>query len=138
MCASYSFCFVFLVAILLVCLFDFPNSALIKDKGITRTYEGETARNAHIRGNEHLKDLERKNDKSVLYRHVKKEHSNEENEVEFKMKTVGIFKTAMSRQINEGIRIQSRSSETLINSKSEFYGPVVHRKVLDGKQQNQS
>ena len=107
-----------------------------KDKGITRTYEGETARNAHIRGNEHLKDLERKNDKSVLYRHVKKEHSNEENEVEFKMKTVGRFKTTMSRQINEGIRIQS--SETLINSKRELYGTVVHRKVLDSKQKNQS
>ena len=53
------------------------------------------------------------------------------------MKTVERFKTAMSRQINEGIRIQGKSNETLINSKAEFYGPVVHRKVLDGKQNKQ-
>ena len=75
-----------------------------KDRGILRTYEGETCRNAHIRGNAHLRDLEKKNEKSVLFRHVKNEHRAEENEVEFKMKTVGRFKTAMRRQINEGIR----------------------------------
>ena len=38
-------------------------------KGIKISYEGE---NAHIRGNEHMKALERKDDKSALYKHINK------------------------------------------------------------------
>ena len=69
-----------------------------KQRKIDRTYEGETCRNAHIRGNEHMRDLEKKKDRSVLYKHVQKEHKNEENEVKFKMKVVGKFKTPMNRK----------------------------------------
>ena len=102
-----------------------------KDRKVDRTYEGETCRNAHIRGNEDLRDLENKNERSVLHRHVKKEHQNEENTVKFKMKIVGKFKTAMSRQINEGIRIKNKNPGNILNSKAEFYGPAIQRKVLE-------
>ena len=107
-----------------------------KDRHIDRTYEGETCRSAHLRGNEHLRDLEKKNERSVLLRHIKADHSDEETKVKFKMEIVGRFKTAMNRQINEGIRIQGKDPKTLMNSKTEFYGPAIHKKVLEGKRAN--
>ena len=109
-----------------------------KDKGLLRSYEGETCRNAHIRGKEHLKALQRQSEKSALYKHIKNEHANEENSVKFQMKITGRFQTAMSRQIDEGIRIQGKNPETLLNSKNEFYGPAVKRKILEGKPKGKS
>ena len=38
-----------------------------------KVYEGESGRSARIRGKEHLKDLEKKREKSALYKHVKNE-----------------------------------------------------------------
>ena len=98
-----------------------------------RTYEGETCRNAHIRGNKHQRALERKSDNSVLYKHIQKEHREEENSIKFQMKIVGRFKSPLCRQIDEGVRIQSKKPEALLNSKAEFYGPAVKRKVIEGK-----
>ena len=54
------------------------------------------------------------------------------------MKITGRFKTAMNRQIDEGIRIQGENPETLLNSKNEFYGPAVKRKILEGKPKGKS
>ena len=102
-------------------------------KGIKISYEGETCRNAHIRGNEHMKALERKDDKSALYKHILSDHREEKQQVQFQMKVVGRFKTAISRQIDEGVRIQNKNSKFLLNSKTEFYGPAIKRKILEGK-----
>ena len=104
-----------------------------KERNIERTYEGETARNAYLRGNEHQRALERKSDNSVLYKHIQKEHREEENSIKFQMKIVGRFKSPLCRQIDEGVRIQSKKPEALLNSKAEFYGPAVKRKVIEGK-----
>ena len=54
------------------------------------------------------------------------------------MKVVGKFKTPMNRQVNEGIRIQNKDPNTLMNSKGEFYGPAIQRKVLEGSKKSQS
>ena len=104
-----------------------------QERNVERTYEGETCRNAHIRGNEHQRALERRSDSSVLYKHIQKEHKEEENSVRFQMKIFGRFKSALHRQIDEGVRIQSQKPEALLNSKAEFYGPAVKRKVIEGK-----
>ena len=106
---------------------------MCKNRGIDRTYEGETCRSVYLRGQEHLKDYKKKNDKSVMYKHVRKEHKNEETQVQFRMEVVGRFKHPMNRQIDEGIRIQRKHPDTLLNSKAEFHGPVVRRKVIEGK-----
>ena len=47
------------------------------------------------------------------------------------MKILGRFKDPMTRQIDEAIRINSKDPKTLLNSKNEFYGPVIRRKVLE-------
>ena len=103
-----------------------------KEKKVTRSYEGETCRNGYLRGKEHLKALENKTESSVLYRHIQNEHKGEPDDVKFEMKTTGRFKSAMNRQIDEGVRIQNKKAEFLLNSKSEFYGPAVKRTVLEG------
>ena len=59
-------------------------------------------------------------------------HKGEPNDVKFQMKTIGRFKSAMNRQIDEGVRIQNKKPESLLNSKSEFYGPAVKRKIMEG------
>ena len=84
-----------------------------------------------IRGEEHKRGLKNKNKNNVLYKHVLDEHKEEEDLVEFEMVKTGSFKTAVSRQINEGIRIKNRDNKTLLNSKAEFHGPSVGRKVID-------
>ena len=45
----------------------------------------------------------------------------------------GRFKSAMSRQIDEDIRIQSMKQDCLLNSKNEFFGPAIKKKILEGK-----
>ena len=102
-------------------------------KDVHKSYEGETCRNAHLRGKEHMRDILLKNEKSALYKHIKNDHAGEEETVEFRMNITGRFKSAMTRQIDEGIRIQNKPHETLLNSKSEFYGPAVKRKILEGQ-----
>ena len=88
-------------------------------------------RNTYIQGQEPLKEYTRYDEKSVMYKHVQKEHKEEEDEVEFEMKVVGRFKSAITRQIDESVRIQNKKPCTLLNSKSEFHGPAVKRKVLE-------
>ena len=96
------------------------------------SYEGETCRNGYIRGQEHLKQLENKSDKSALYKHIRENHENDQ-EVEFSMKIKGIFKNAMTRQIDEALRIQRKDPKLLLNSKKEYYGPVIQRKILESQ-----
>ena len=42
-----------------------------------KVYEGETGRSARLRGAEHLKDLEKKREKGVLYEHKISDHPHE-------------------------------------------------------------
>ena len=102
---------------------------LCRERNLYRVYEGETGRNSYIRGKEHLRDLEKKNEKSIMYKHIQADHKEEEKQVNFEMKVVGRFKDAMSRQIDEAVRINNREPKTLLNSKNEYNGPVIRRKV---------
>ena len=89
-----------------------------KEKDKIKVYDGETGRSSRLRGSEHLKDLEKKRDKSVLYKHKMSDHPHEY--VKFKMEITNKFKDALTRQANEAVRIFSRPSHETLNSKSEF------------------
>ena len=99
----------------------------VEDK--VQVYEGESGRSARIRGAEHLKDLEKKRQKSVLYKHLQNAHNGEE--AKFKMEITQKFKDALTRQANEAVRIYSRPSHELLNSKAEFNHPPLARVVLE-------
>ena len=91
---------------------------LCREGDKVKVYEGESSRSARVRGTEHLRDLENKRNKSVLYKHILSEHNGQE--VKFQMEITGRFKDALSRQANEAVRIYSRPGDELLNIKSEF------------------
>ena len=64
-------------------------------------YEGESSRNAKIRGAEHLRGLQKKNDGNPMYKHKVNDHQNEE--VEFGMRVLKTFKHPLMRLVNEGV-----------------------------------
>ena len=103
-----------------------------KERDIVKVYEGETGRSARLRGAEHLKDFEKKREKSVLYKHKVSDHPNEE--VKFKMEITQKFKDALTRQANEAVRIYSRPSHETLNSKAEFNHPPLAGVVVEKKQ----
>ena len=82
-----------------------------KSRKVDKSSVGVTCKNTHIKGKEPLKDLEMKN---VLYRHIRNDHKEEEDQVEFKMKVVGKQNTD---ELQTGI-----------------YRPAVHRRIIEGKQ----
>ena len=102
-----------------------------KERDIVKVYEGETGRSARLRGAEHLKDFEKKGEKSVLYKHKVSDHPNEE--VKFKMEITKKFKDALTRQANEAVRIYSRPTHETLNSKSEFNHAPLSRVVVEKK-----
>ena len=93
---------------------------------MVKVYEGESGRSARLRGAEHLKDLEKKREKSLLYKHIKNAHPNEE--VKFKMEITQRFKDALTRQENEAVHIFSRPGQELLNSKSELARLIEEKK----------
>ena len=105
-----------------------------QDRNISKAYEGETGRSGRVRLKEHLKDLEKKRSKRVLFKHKISYHKSEE--VKFKFEITGKFKDALTRQSNEAVRINNRRNIELLNSKSEFNHPPVARVVVEKKKWN--
>ena len=66
-----------------------------------------------------------------MWKHVMSDHREEEGDVKFQMNILGKFTSAMNRQIEESIRIRNNPPSTLLNSKTEFYGPCIKRKVFE-------
>ena len=97
-------------------------------------YPGETARNGHTRGIEHLEEAESENaktrDKSVMLRHMKEKHDGKF--VEFEMKVLKSFQhNPLARQCAEAIRIKNTDPSKRINNKEEYHQPLdveVHYK----------
>ena len=80
-------------------------------------------------GIEHLKSFDQKRADMVLLKHKILEHENED--VYFEMKITGVFKDALTRQADEGVRIHARKNNELLNSKSEFNHPPVARVITE-------
>ena len=107
-----------------------------EERMIVKAYEVETSRSARLRGAEHLKQLQNQSEKSVLYKHKMAAHQHEQ--VKFRMDITGKFKDALTRQANESVRISSRPSQELLNSKSEFNHPPTARVVVERKKRLQA
>ena len=104
---------------------------LCEETGFEKTYEGESCRNAFLRGREHERQYKNNDKNSVILKHVKAEHKEELEKVVFDMKVTKSFHKPINRIINEGIRIKNRNRSTLLNSKNEHYGPRVKRKIVE-------
>ena len=93
-------------------------------------YVGETSRNAYIRGQEHIDAYRRNDQKSPLWKHAERHHGGRKNVV-YSMKIVNYFRDPLTRQVNEGVRINRSTAEVVLNSKSEWHGPATARLTID-------
>ena len=84
-------------------------------------YHGETSRTMYCRGEEHLKALNARSKESVLWDHCKSQH--EGQMVSFTMKATGYFREALTRQIDEAVRIFHTSNA--MNRKGEWRKTAV-------------
>ena len=80
-------------------------------------YAGQTARNMHERGGEHLKGLSNRNKESVLWKHCVNAHGSIQQK--FTVNVTGRYDNdAMMRQVAEAVRI--RRNKPSMNSKDEW------------------
>merc|ERR1711888_417561 len=70
-------------------------------------YVGESSRTLNERSREHQKDWESRKEKSHMAKHQGASHK-EGEEPDFIIKPVRFYKTALSRQIGEAVRIRRR------------------------------
>ena len=91
-------------------------------------YIGQTARNAYMRGKEHLQAYNNGAESSVMWSHCVDHHSAEEQI--FTMDVVGQYgNDAMKRQIAEAVKIK-RSEKATMNNKREWRHIEVPRAVI--------
>ena len=67
-----------------------------------------------------------------MWKHAKDEHPEDAENVSFDMTIRGIFNRPLRRQISEGVAIQNKKKEENLNSKSEYNGPSVKRRTIEG------
>jgi len=98
----------------------------IKCKQCKDIYIGETARNGHTRGIEHINDSESHNEeekeRSVLLRHINEKHQGEK--VEFEMRVIKSYQhDPLARQCAEAVWIRNVEPSKRINNKKEYHQP---------------
>ena len=82
------------------------------------SYVGESARSMHERYNEHIDDADSELRNSHMYKHWTVHHQG--TETRFKVEVIGFYKTALERQVAEGVMIDSSGAEKLLNSKAVY------------------
>ena len=83
-------------------------------EGCRYVYIGETSRNSVMRGNEHLRGLERREEESVLVQHIEEVHQSDFMEPPCHQYQMNV--TALSRLVTEAVKID------------ETDGPIMNRK----------
>ena len=96
-------------------------------QGKDRTYHGETARNLHVRSQEHYSAMMKESKNSFMHKHIIKEHGGNQQTVEFEWGISGKFAKPLYRQLKEAICIESQSITESLNSKNEFFHQDIRR-----------
>ena len=92
-------------------------------------YVGESSRSLYERGREHWRDFKSKNENSHILKHHVLHHDGE-GEPEFHLQLVRTFRTALTRQVHEAVRIQEWGEDRILNSKAEFNRCTIGRLTL--------
>ena len=91
-------------------------------QGCNYVYQGESCRNAYVRGGEHLKGMEKKDQESILVQHIQDHHNSDFSEPpchQFKMSVTETHKTPLGRLVTEAVKINNET-RPLLNRKSGF------------------
>ena len=97
-------------------------------------YVGESSRSIAERAGEHWDAYRTRKPDSHIWKHHLVHHEGE-GEPEMIFKVVGTFKSALSRQINEAVRIKNRGILAL-NSKGKYDRCRIHRLTIGEDQKN--
>ena len=103
---------------------------ICKEDNKVAVYHGESSRTLFTRTKEHMTGFTSKKKDNPLFKHQTNFHPG--LQPNYTMKALRFFKDPLTRQINEGVRINnSRSSpDYLMNSKSEFRQGEVARVTI--------
>ena len=104
-----------------------------EEKGNTRVYDGETARNLNVRSKEHINEYKKLNNNSWMFKHVKNEHSGKCDEVKFTWKVLQKHMKPLTRQLHEAVNIDKKKPVENLNSKNEFNGQSVTRIIINNQ-----
>ena len=96
---------------------------------------GETYRNRGERVGKHINDCKGRKDKSVLWRHFKEDHNEEEQPYELKVVSTAPGDPLL-RQLTEAILIEEK--KPLMNAKDEWGNRNIPRKREPGERGSQA
>ena len=74
-----------------------------------------------------LAAIRRKQPSSALVQHILTDHAGEEEEPEFMFQVRQRFEDALTRQSDEGVRIETSDEDSLMNTKQEWVPPALGR-----------
>ena len=92
-------------------------------------YIGETSKSLYERGREHWRDFRTKEEDSHIYKHQMLHHGGQED-ANFHLRPIKFFRTALTRQLSEAVRIHRLGEEVVLNSKSEYNRCKISRLTL--------
>ena len=101
-------------------------------------YVGESSRSIYERSKEHWEDWRSKSSKSHILKHQELAHGGAEDPL-FIMRPVKYFRTALSRQVGEAVRIMRRGGAcSILNSKSEYDRCRIPRLVMEEEDETEN
>ena len=101
------------------------------ENGKRSLYHGETSRTLYTRVKEHFhQGRDTANESRPLLKHIMLHHPGKR--VKFNIKKTGSFQDPLSRQVNEGVRINNSNADPgyLMNSKAEYHQGQVPRIIV--------
>ena len=101
------------------------------------TYYGETARNIHVRSQEHYNGLKNMCKNNFMYRHIQEEHEGNIKNAEFEWGICGKFVKPVERQLSEAINIERASIAECLNSKMEYFHHNVRKIAMSNAEKEQ-
>ena len=101
---------------------------LCAEKGISAVYHGESGRSGYLRTKQHKADIQKGRTSNAFAKHLEIHHPDQiGNPSVFKFKSEQTFVKCLERQVSEGIAITNSSADTIMNSRSEYLQPAIHR-----------
>ena len=102
-------------------------------EGKVAEYWGESGASGTFRTSQHRAAVA-KNDSSsdnAFVKHLQLFHPENAGDPDsFKVRSHATFKKSLERQVNEGVNIVNSKADHLMNSKSEYHQPAVHRVMV--------
>ena len=104
---------------------------LCEADGKVANYEGETGRSGMLSVAQHKEAILNQDNTNAFAKHLAVFHKENAGDISaFKFKVNQTFKKCLERQVTEGVKIKNSKADIIMNSKSEYHQPAIHRITL--------